>query len=385
MTDTATSKPRKQSIAPPIAPKIIAFYLPQFHPIEENNLWWGPGFTEWHNVAKARPLFRGHLQPRLPGELGFYDLRLSQTRSDQASLAKKYGVHGFCYWHYWFGGKRLLEAPIEQILEMNEPDLPFCLAWANESWTGVWHGSPHKTLIEQTYPEKDPERHYEVLRRFFHDKRYIKHESKPLLYMYRPLELPRGQRYLQTLRELACSDGLAGLYIVGQWSPNPGGRFDSTLELGLDAAVICNITGMDPLARSQRLRAALEKGMGMIGGSIGPRKLSYFSAIGPMLPDLHRFAFPAYNTVIANWDNTPRSGRRGLVLTGSSPELFKNALTLAFSNLASRPMARGTGEFVFLKSWNEWAEGNFVEPDQLNGRRYLEAIAQLYSDHGLTP
>jgi hypothetical protein len=385
MTDRITSKPKKPAIAPLIAPKIIAFYLPQFHPIEENNRWWGPGFTEWHNVAKARPLFRGHLQPRLPGELGFYDLRLGQTRSDQASLAKQYGVHGFCYWHYWFGGKRLLETPIEQILKMHEPDLPFCLGWANESWTGVWHGSPYKTLMEQTYPEKDPERHYEILRRFFHDRRYIKHEGKPLLYIYRPRDIPRNDSYLQTLRELARSDGLPGLYIVGQWSPNPGGRFDSTLQLGLDAAVISNITGKDSLARSQWLRAALEKVLGLTGGPIGPRRIPYFSAIKPMLPDLHRFAFPAYNIVISNWDNTPRSGRRGLVLTGSSPDLFNDALTLAFSNLAARPTAYDTGEFLFLKSWNEWAEGNFVEPDQLNGRRYLQAIAQACSAQNLTP
>lgn len=380
MTNIAATRPEKQSVAP----KIIAFYLPQFHPIEENDGWWGPGFTEWRNVAQARPLFRGHLQPRLPGELGFYDLRLAQTRADQAALAKQYGVHGFCYWHYWFGGKRLLQTPVEQILKTKEPDLPFCLGWANESWTGVWHGSPHKTLIEQCYPDQDPGRHYEVLRRFFHDKRYITHEGKPLLYVYRPREIPQRQRYLQILRQLACADGFAGLYIVGQWSPNPGGRFDSTLELGLDAAAICNITGRDSLAASQGLRSALEKGMAVMGGPAGPRRVSYSSAIEPMLPDLRRFGFPAHNVVISNFDNTPRSGRRGLVLTGSSPALFKSALDLAFSNLAARPMAEVTGDVIFLKSWNEWAEGNFVEPDQLNGRRYLETIARVYSSHGWT-
>lgn len=371
---------RKQPFLPqrPISPrsvfpKIIAFYLPQFHPIAENNLWWGPGFTEWHNVAKARPLFRGHVQPRLPGELGFYDLRLSQTRSDQARLAKQYGVYGFCYWHYWFGGKRLLETPIEQMLTMNEPDLPFCVAWANESWTGVWHGSPHKSLIEQTYPEGDAERHYAILRRFFHDRRYIRHEGKPVLYLYRPREIPA--RYLQTLRQLAEFDGFPELYIVGQWSPNPGSRFESTRLLGLDAAAILNVTGRDSLARSQWLHAAVEKGLAKVGGPLGPRRISYSSAVTPMLPDLRLFAFPAYNTAISTWDNTPRSGRRGLVLTGASPELFRRALTLAFSNLASRPAEHATGDFVFLKSWNEWAEGNFVEPDQVNGRSYLEAIA----------
>jgi len=367
-----------------VAPKIIAFYLPQFHPIEENNLWWGSGFTEWHNVAKARPLFKGHLQPKLPGELGFYDLRLSQTRSDQASLAKQYGIYGFCYWHYWFGGKRLLEAPIEQVLKMKAPELPFCLGWANESWTGVWHGSPHKALIEQTYPQKDPERHYELLRRFFHDERYIKHKGRPLLYILSPNKLPREAYYIQTLRQLACADGFPGLYIVGQWSPNPSGCFSSTLELGLDAAAISNITGRDSLAHSQWLSSALEKGFGMIGMPTGPRKVSYSAAMKPMLPDLKRFAFASYNIVISNWDNTPRSGRRGLVLTGSSPELFKRALCLAFSNLASRPSTYDTGEFVFLKSWNEWAEGNYVEPDQLYKRQYLEAISGAFLDQGLT-
>lgn len=379
MKEDPTSSPKNESVSP----KIIAFYLPQFHPIAENNSWWGPGFTEWHNVAKARPLFKGHLQPKLPGELGFYDLRLNQTRLDQASLAKQYGVYGFCYWHYWFGGKRLLETPIEQVLKTKEPDFPFCLGWANESWTGVWHGSPHKTLIEQTYPDNDPQHHYELLRRFFHDERYIKYLGKPLLYVLSPRKFPPESLYLNALREMARSDGFSDLYIVGQWSPNPGARFSSTSELGLDAAVISNITGRDSLAtRSQWLRAALEKGLGMIGGPIGPKRISYSSVSKSMVPDLNRFPFPAYNIVISNWDNTPRSGRRGLVLTECSPQLFGKALKLALFNLRSRPLMHNTGEFVFLKSWNEWAEGNYVEPDQIDKRQYLEAIAKAYSDYG---
>lgn len=363
-----------------ISPKIIAFYLPQFHPIEENNEWWGAGFTEWHNVAKARPLFRNHRQPNLPGELGFYDLRLGSTRADQAALAKQYGVHGFCYWHYWFGGKRLLETPVEEVLALKEPNFPFCLGWANESWTGVWHGSPRKILMEQTYPKDDPEKHYGLLRRFFADPRYIKHEGKPLLYVYKPRHLPVDARYLETLRGLARADGHPGLYVVGTWSPNPGGRFESASEAGLDAALITNITGRDSLSHSHWVRAVIGKSVGKLGGATGPKRISYSTAIEPMLPDLSRFNFPAYNCVISNWDNTPRSGRRGLVLTGSSPELFRSALDLAFSNLVSRPPGNGTADYVFLKSWNEWAEGNYVEPDQVNGRRFLESIAAAIAD-----
>jgi hypothetical protein len=361
-------------------PKILAFYLPQFHPIEENNTWWGDGFTEWHNVAKARPLFKGHQQPKLPGELGFYDLRLSQTRNAQANLAMQYGIYGFCYWHYWFGGRRLLEEPIEQVLGAKDPNFPFCIGWANESWTGVWHGAPKRVLMEQTYPERDADRHYEILRRFFHDSRYIKHGEKPLLYIYKPRHIPRASRYLETLRDLACADGFPGLYIIGTWSPNPGGRFEDTSEVGLDAAVITNITGRDSLSRAHWLDAVVNKFLKRSPVSLGPKRIPYSDVIGSMLPDLNEFEFPAYNCVISNWDNTPRSGRHGLVLTGSSPELFRTALVKAFSNLAHRPSRLEGGEFLFLKSWNEWAEGNYIEPDQLTGRQYLESIAAAYLD-----
>ena len=144
--------------------RVIAFYLPQFHPIPENDEWWGPGFSEWRNVAKARPLFRGHYQPRIPGELGFYDLRVPETRWAQAELARTHGVEGFCYWHYWFAGRRILERPFNEVLRFKEPDFPFCLAWANQTWTGIWHGLRDKILIEQTYPgRQDYLAHFQAL------------------------------------------------------------------------------------------------------------------------------------------------------------------------------------------------------------------------------
>lgn len=357
-----------------ITPRVIAFHLPQFHPIAENNSWWGPGFTEWHNVAKARPLFRGHAQPNLPGELGFYDMRLAQTRADQAALAQAYGVYGFCYWHYWFGGRRLLEQPVEEILALQAPDLPFCLGWANETWTGIWHGAPNSTLMEQTYPPGDAEAHYAVLRRFFHDPRYIRQDGKPLLYVYKPLLLPAGGGYLARLRALAEADGLPGLYILGTWTPNPRTRFSSASDLGLDGAIVTNISGRDTDSPMHVAEAVMNRLRAPFGGRIGPRRLSYATAASAMLPPLDSFAFAAYNTVIPNWDNTPRSARRGLILTDTSPAAFRQVMEKACANLASVPAEKAPGDFIFLKSWNEWAEGNYVEPDQVHGRAWLEAL-----------
>lgn len=355
--------------------KIIAFYLPQFHPIKENNEWWGPGFTEWTNVAKARPLFRGHKQPVIPGELGFYDLRLEQTRLDQAALAKEYGVTGFCYWHYWFAGKRLLERPIEEVLNSKKPDFPFCLGWANESWTGIWHGSPKKVLIEQTYPEGDAKEHYNLLRKYFNDSRYIKIDGKPLFHVYKPKDIPKSTEYLSKLRKYAKEDGFPDLYIAGTWSPNPRGAFNDLKELNLDAAIVINLTGRDSHSKMHFINAIKNKLKHLLGIKIGPKRMLYRKIVKAMLPDLKEFPFPAYNCVIPNWDNTPRSGRAGLVLEKATPEEFKKALSLAFENLKDR---KGE-DIIFLKSWNEWAEGNYVEPDARYGRAYLEVIKQVRS------
>ena len=196
--------------------RLLAFYLPQFHPIPENNSWWGPGFTEWTNVAKAKPLFKGHHQPNIPADLGFYDLRLSEVRAAQADMARKYGIEGFCYWHYWFGnGRRILERPFVEVLQSGEPDFPFCLAWANQSWSGVWHGNPKNILIQQIYPGPDDEiAHFKAVLPAFRDKRYVRVEGKPLFVVYDPANLPNPASFIGHWRALAAQAELPGLFFV---------------------------------------------------------------------------------------------------------------------------------------------------------------------------
>lgn len=197
--------------------RVIALYLPQFHPIPENDKWWGKGFTEWMNVGKARPLFRGHYQPRVPADLGYYDLRLSEAREAQAEMAKSYGIEGFCYWHYWFGnGKRLLERPFQEVLSSGKPDFPFCLAWANESWKGFFHGvNGREVLIEQEYPsEQDRIDHFYSVLPAFKDARYMQVDSKPLFMIYNPFSLPDARGFISLWQKLAKENGLTGIHFV---------------------------------------------------------------------------------------------------------------------------------------------------------------------------
>lgn len=200
--------------------RVIAFYLPQFHPVPENDEWWGKGFTEWTNVGKARSLFPGHYQPKVPADLGYYDLRVSETRKAQADMAREYGIEGFCYWHYWFGnGKRLLERPFNEVLASGEPDFPFCLAWANESWRGYYHGIKAKeTLIDQLYPgEEDYIAHFNAVLPAFKDKRYITVDGKPLFMIYHPFDNQMEiNTFIKLWRELAVQNGLEGIFFVGQ-------------------------------------------------------------------------------------------------------------------------------------------------------------------------
>ncbi len=346
--------------------KTIAFYLPQFHPIPENDEWWGKGFTEWTNTAKAKPLFRDHYQPHVPSDLGFYDLRLPETRIAQAEMAREYGIDAFCYYHYWFAGKRLLERPFNEVLESGQPDFPFCLCWANATWTGIWHGAPNRILIEQTYPgQSDYEAHFAALLPAFRDPRYITIDNKLLFLVYRPLDLPDAIHFVSIWRELATKAGLPGLFLVGvnhnsTWLPE---------SAGFDAAVLQKL----PL-KAPRIpwKYALLKAHHFIKKA----NLTIYehSEIADTFIRKHKANYLEFPCVIPNWDNTPRSGMNGLVLHNSTPELFKQQLATAIQNVSTLPAER---RIIFLKSWNEWAEGNHLEPDLRFGKAYLEALHDM--------
>ncbi|MBJ6751580.1 glycosyltransferase WbsX family protein [Geomonas anaerohicana] len=357
--------------------RVIGFYLPQFHPIPENNAWWGPGFTEWTNTAKAKPLFGGHVQPHLPADLGFYDLRVSETREAQAELAQEYGIEGFCYWHYWFAGKRLLERPFNEVLALGRPGLPFCLGWANDSWTGVWHGCPGRMLIEQTFPGPEDEKaHFEAMLPAFTDERYITVEGKPLFFVYNPPNLPDQRRFTDHWRELAVKAGLKGIYFVGnantmRWVPEEHG-FDAVVphNPGFTTHWVFNKppTKLDDFSMKLTGKNLKELWRGWFPT---PNRMDYEEYIKIALAPLQRDnQFPC---VVPNWDNTPRCGVRGYVLTGSTPELFRRHLRDAIAQVAERDPDK---RIIFLKSWNEWAEGNYVEPDQEFGRGWLNACKQ---------
>jgi Glycosyltransferase WbsX len=349
--------------------RLIAFYLPQYHPIAENDEWWGKGFTEWTNVAKAKPMFRGHYQPHIPADLGFYDLRVPETRAAQAELAMENGIEAFCYYHYWFGGKRILERPFNEVLRSGEPDFPFCLCWANHSWTGVWAGCPGRTLIEQVYPGDDDNiAHFNTLLPAFSDDRYVTVDGKPLFIIYDPLRIPEINRLTDTWREMAVKSGLKGIYLVGMswipdWNPLLYG-FDASTPKDRRPPVRDEIlTGHTTL---QWLNNLFQK----ISGK--PTVYDYEKVLPSMM--YHEVSeYEDYPCLMPNWDNTPRSGSSGLVLQGSTPELFRVPLRNAIEILKKKPLEH---RLIFVKSWNEWAEGNHLEPDLRFGKAYLEVIRE---------
>jgi len=350
----------------PIA-RLLAFYLPQFHPIPENDEWWGKGFTEWTNTAKAKPMFRGHYQPHVPKDLGFYDLRVGETREEQAEMARTHGIEAFCYYHYWFGGKRVLERPFEEVLSSGKPDFPFCLCWANQTWSGVWHGAPNRILIEQTYPgDDDHKAHFEALLPAFCDPRYFKVNGKPLFSLYMPMNLPDARRVTDLWRELACAAGLPGLHLVGMsfdegWIP---------AQFGFDASSTCRMPAHRPwVSRRHPIEWARRKIHELIKL---PTIYSYEDVLEMLMP-VPVMSHSEYPCILHAWDNSPRSGSNGLVLHKSTPELFRKVLKKALELGQDKPKDE---QIIFLKSWNEWAEGNHLEPDLKFGHAYLEVVRQ---------
>ncbi len=348
--------------------RVIAFYLPQFHPIPENDEWWGKGFTEWANVGKAKPLFKGHYQPRVPADLGYYDLRVPETRKAQADMAREHGVEGFCYWHYWFGnGKRLIERPFNEVFASGEPDFPFCLAWANESWKGFAHGLKNRNLLlEQLYPGvEDYTAHFNEILPVFKDKRYLTVDGKPIFMIYKPIADPEVKVFIETWRRLAVENGLEGIYFVGH-------KNDSTIS---NADIMAS--GVDALNIVRMNDFFLQR-------SFVQKATAYFNKIFRSMPLIYSYKEMSkyfineedrkgniYPSIIPGWDHTPRSGHEGLVIHDSTPTLFEKHVNKAIDIIKDKEPEH---KIIFIKSWNEWAEGNYMEPDRRWGMKYLRTL-----------
>lgn len=387
--------------------RLIAYYLPQYHPIPENDRWWGKGFTEWNNVRAAKPLFPGHYQPHIPAELGYYDLRNSDIRAAQAEMARAAGIEGFCYWHYWFGnGRRLLEKPVEAILASGQPDYPFCLGWANHSWTrktwSVKGLSDTSMLMEQLYPGKEDHiRHFHTLLPAFEDKRYICVDGKPVMSVFEPFAIPEVERFLALWRKLASDNGLPGIHFVGcarsmstglsslsvrrpvqalsvllgNSSRSSAPYYQSVLDLGFDAV---NSRGMtraelkvNGVAKKGLLRLLNERFSGVVVDTY-----EYAEIIKHLFSDEDVWE-TVYPTLIPNWDRSPRSGKKALVWHNSTPELFGESVDEALELVSAK---RDSRKLIFIRSWNEWGEGNHLEPDVEHGMGYLNVLrAKVYS------
>lgn len=361
-------------------PRIIALYLPQYHPFPENDEWWGKGFTEWTSVVRAKPLFKGHHQPNIPADLGFYDLRLPIVREQQAELAREAGIEGFCYWHYWFGnGKQLMHEIINDVIESGKPDFPFCLGWANHSWYAKnWNTKDTKgkdrLLIEQTYPGEDDIRmHYEYVLKAFKDPRYIKVDNKPFFMIFIAKDIPNN--FIPLWNKWAKEDGFDGIYFVG--NVNAEESASDYTKKGFSAVIKDRM-------KAQRDADSIRKHISLsrIGRKFRNRLFNYpyliysykecIEVFTDLSDDSQEDVIP---NLIPRFDHSPRSGKYGYIIKGSTPQLFykhaKNVISLVKNK---------KNPIIMLRSWNEWGEGNYMEPDLKWGKTYIEALNKALSE-----
>lgn len=352
--------------------RLIAFYLPQYHPIPENDQWWEKGFTEWTNVAKARPLFDGHNQPHLPADLGFYDLRVPEVRQAQADLAREYGIHGFCYYHYWFRGRRLLERPFDLVRASGEPDFPFCLCWANESWTRRWDGAEHEVLLPQTYSEDDDREHARWLAGAFSDPRYIRIDGKPLFLVYRSTRLPDPRRTTDIWREEARRLGVGELFL-GRVDSFGEGREVEPRTWGFDAAVefAPDHHNLGHRVRYWGRRWQWARRLGLISKAYARHHVYDYASLAELAMAKRLPPYEFFRCVTPMWDNSARREKGGAsIWHGSTPELYERWLSFVLEQAEAQPPDR---RIVFINAWNEWGEGNHLEPCQTWGHAYLAA------------
>lgn len=352
--------------------KIITFYLPQYHPIPENDEWWGKGFTEWTNVAKAKSLYSGHYQPHLPADLGFYDLRLPEARIAQSELAREYGIHGFCYYHYWFNGRRILERPFTEVLRSGEPDFPFCLCWANENWTRVWDGGNKNILLQQCYSPEDDEQHIRSLLPALADPRYIKVNGKPLLLIYRSDILPNAKRTADCWRTIALKEGVGELHLarVEGFSQDivPADiGFDSAIEFAPDWG-----NRGKPLYRDTLSRLKIKLGL-MSKYFLYNDVTTYENMVHLMLAKKEK-EYPWIRCVTPGFDNSARRSAEAVIIDGATPDRYGAWLREIIRKVKCKP--NRDEHVVFINAWNEWGEGNHLEPDLKWGRGFLEATRQ---------
>ena len=355
--------------------KPIAIYLPQFHPIPENNEWWGNGFTEWTNVTKAKPLFEGHYQPHLPADLGFYDLRLEEARVAQETLAKSKGIHGFCYYHYWFNGKRVLEDPLKRKLNNIKEDLPFMMCWANENWTRVWNGGESDVLLKQEYSDEDDFNHIQELITYFNDERYIKVNGKPMFIIYRPNLFPDIRRTIALWRTEVKKAGFPDLYIGCTKAVD----YENLLnENGFDFAFEFqpSFSNRPQPIKNSFLRRYFIEFLRRIKAPIKNKyELVYdYEAFAKLQID-RGFKSNCYPTITPMWDNSARRKVNYFILHNSTPDKYKYWLKHLKDNY---PWEKMPEPFLFINAWNEWAEGSYLEPDTKNGLKYLEAVKEVF-------
>ncbi len=361
--------------------KLISFYLPQFHEIPENNEWWGEGFTEWCNTKRAKPLFKGHYQPREPYQDNYYDLANPQVLVNQMKLAKKYGIGGFCFYHYWFGGKKLLEKPIEMLLDNKEADLPFCLAWANEPWTRTWDGvlGSKEVLMPQVYGgEAEWKEHFDYLLPFFQDDRYIRMEGKPVFIIYRAQNIPKCIAMMNYWDTLASKHNLPGLYYIQMNTAFGEDKYNKKFSASLDFEPMRTFGDINNtkaclwktqvLMYKQLLKVPLINKLLLF-------KIDYDSFYRTITNRKELPIKKTYYGVFSNWDNSPRKGRKGLIIKGGSPKKFEEYLKIQIL----RSLNAGN-EFLFINAWNEWGEGAYLEPDKKYGYAYLKAIRRACID-----
>jgi len=343
--------------------KYIAFYLPQYHPIKENNEWWGKGFTEWTNVSKAVPQFLGHYQPHLPGEFGFYDLRVKDIQHQQVKLAKNYGIYGFCFYYYWFGGKKVLDMPLNQFAGSDDIDFPFCICWANENWTRRWDGKEYDILLKQKHSREDDIDFINSVIPFFKNENYIRVDGKPLLVVYRPLLLPEPEKTADRWRKHCKETGIGDIYLgitTSYDSIEPGKiGFDFAIEFPPNNFICREITDRFILL-NERFNGKIYDYDELIDKSSDNSKVKY---------ELFRGITPS-------WDNTARKGANGRIFWNSRPDSFLNWLN-EISDFTCEKHKSGK-RFVFINAWNEWAEGAHLEPDRRYGYAWLDAVARVH-------